>query len=101
MNVGVAPVSSGMASAVAGLVTRVHSNEVASSEPLASMVTGWPAIGRVGLDSTAATGRSGAVNGPEVSSGTVAEPPSSEVTVMTCGGASTPPKLVDPPVRSP
>ena len=41
------------------------------------------------------------MNGPEVASGTVADPPSFEVTVMTCGGASTPAKLAAPAVRSP
>jgi hypothetical protein len=72
-----------------------------SRDPLASSVTGWLTIGRDGVAVTTATGRSGVVNGPLVPSGTVAVPPSLEVTVIMCGGASTCSKVPTPSVRAP
>ena len=51
MNDGFVP-ESVKGAAVAGADTTVHSKDVASSDELASSVTGWPAIGRDGVEVT-------------------------------------------------
>ena len=58
-----------------------NSQRVASRDSVASSVSARPAIGRVGVAVTTATGASGAVYRPLVVSGTVAVPPSLDVTV--------------------